>query len=63
MIKLSKTQLHKMGQSVGFSGRLLWSLLKNGLPLIDNVLQLLTNRVLIPLELTAVATAADAAIL
>ena len=32
-IKLSKTQLHKIGQSGGFLG----SLLKTGLPLIGNV--------------------------
>ena len=29
-IKLSKTQLHKTGQSAGFLGRLLGLLLKNG---------------------------------
>ena len=33
-IKLSKTQLHKIGQSEGFLGRLLGSLLRTGLPLI-----------------------------
>ena len=32
-IKLSKTQLHKIGQSIGFLGRLLGPLLKTGLPL------------------------------
>ena len=37
-IKLSKTQLHKTGQSGGFLGRLLGSLLKSGLPLIGSVL-------------------------
>ena len=31
-IKLSKTQLHKIGQSGGFLGRLLGSLLEIGLP-------------------------------
>ena len=36
-IKLSKTQLHKIGQSGGFLGRLLGQLLKTGLPLIENV--------------------------
>ena len=36
-IKLSKTQLHKIGQSGGFLGRLLGSLLKTGLPLMKNV--------------------------
>ena len=33
-IKLSKTQLYKMIQSVGFLGRLIGPLLKSGLPLI-----------------------------
>ena len=33
-IKLSKTQLHKIGQSGGFLGRLLGPLLKTGSPLI-----------------------------
>ena len=37
-IKLSKTQLHKIGQSGGFLGILLGRLLKSGLPLIGNVL-------------------------
>ena len=35
-IKLSKTQLSKMIQSVGFLGRLLGPLIKTGLPLIEN---------------------------
>ena len=38
-IKLSKTQLHKIGQSGGFLGRLLGTLLKFGLPLIGNVIK------------------------
>ena len=38
-IKLSKTQLHKIGQSGGFLGRLLGPLLKIGLPLMKNVLK------------------------
>ena len=62
-IKLSKTQLHKIGQSGGFLGRLLGPLLKTGLPLIENVLKPLAKSVLIPLELTAAAASAiDAAI-
>ena len=61
-IKLSKTQLSKMIQSGGFLGRLLGSLLKTGLPLIKNVIKLLAKSVLIPLELTEAASAADAAI-
>ena len=61
-IKLSKTQLHKIGQSGGFLGRLLGPLLKTGLPLMENVLKPLAKSILIPLELTAAAAATDAAI-
>ena len=61
-IKLSKTQLHKIGQSGGFLGRLLGPLLKTGLPLIGNVLKPLAKSVLIPLGLTAPASATGAAI-
>ena len=60
--KLSKTQLHKIGQSGEFLGRLLGLLLKTGLPLIGNVLKLLATSILIPLELTAAASTIDAAI-
>ena len=60
--KLSKTQLSKMIQSGGFLGRLLVPLLKNGLPLIKNVITPLAKSVLIPLVLTAAASAADAGI-
>ena len=35
-IKLSKTELHNIGQAGGFLGRLLGPLLKTGLPLIGN---------------------------
>ena len=38
-IKLSKTQLHKIGQSDGFFGTLLGLLLKTGLPLIWKLLK------------------------
>ena len=38
-IKLSKTQLYKIGQSSKFLGRLLGPLLKTGLPLMKNVLK------------------------
>ena len=38
-VKLSKTQLHKIGQSGGFLGRILGPLLKTGLLLIGNVLK------------------------
>ena len=61
LIKLSKTQLHKIGQSRGFLGRLLRPLLKTGLPLIKNVLKPLAQTFLIPLGLTT-AAATDAAI-
>ena len=53
--RLSKTQLHKTGQSGQFSGRLLRSLLKIGLPLMKNVLKQLAKSALIPLELTGPA--------
>ena len=62
-IKLSKTQLHKKGQSVGFLGILLGPLLKTGLHLMKSVLiPLLAKIVLIPLRLTASASATDEAI-
>ena len=61
-IKLTKTQISKMMQSGGFLGRLLGPLLKTGLPLIKNVIKLLAKYVLIPLGLTAAASAADAGI-
>ena len=38
-INLSKTKLHKIGQSWGFLGRILGSLLKTGLLLMWNVLK------------------------
>ena len=61
-IKLSKIQLHKIGQSEGFLGRLLGPLIKTGLPLIRNILKPLAKNVLIPLQLIAAASAADATI-
>ena len=61
-IKLSKTQLSKMIQSGGFLGRLLGPLLKTGLPLIKSVIKPLAKSVLIPLGLTAAASAANAGI-
>ena len=59
--KLSKTQLSNMIQFGGFLGRLLGLLLKTGLPSI-NVIKPVTQSVLIPLELTGAASAADAGI-
>ena len=49
-----------MIQSGGFLGRLLGPLLKTGLPLMKSVIKPLTKSVLIPLGLTAAASAADA---
>ena len=49
IIKLSKTQLHRVGQSGGFLDSLSEPLLKTGLPLIENVLKPLAKSVLIPL--------------
>ena len=54
--------MHKIGQSGGFLGKLLGSLLKTGLPLIGNVMKPLAESVLIPLRLTAEAAATDATI-
>ena len=61
-INFSKTQLSKMIQSGGFLGKLLGPLLKTGLPLIKNILPPLAKSVLIPLGLTAAASAADVGI-
>ena len=57
-IKLSKTQLYKTGQSAGFFGKLLESLLKTGLPLMKTVLELPAKSVLIQLGLTVASTVA-----
>ena len=59
-IKLSKSPIPKMIQSGQFLGRLLGPLLKTGLRLIKNVIK--PKTILIPLELTVAAPAADAAI-
>ena len=45
--------MHKIGQSIGFLGRLLGPLLKTGLPLMKNVLKPLAKSLLLPLVLTA----------
>ena len=60
-IKLSKTRLHKIGQSGGFLSRLLRTITENKL-LMKNVLKPLAKGVLIPLGLTAAAAATDTAI-
>ena len=56
-MKLSNTQFHKIGQSGGF----LVPLLKYGLPLLKNVIKPLVKSVLLPLGLTAPASATDVA--
>ena len=53
--KLSKNQLHKIGQWGGFLGRILGPLLKNGLSLIGNVLKPLARSSFILLGLTTAA--------
>ena len=61
-IKSSKAQLPKMIQSGGFLGKRLAPLLKTGLPLMKSAIKPLAKSVLIPLGLTAAASAADAGI-
>ena len=58
-INLSKTQLSTMMQLRGILGRLLGLLLETRLPLMKSVIQPLGKHVLIPLGLTAAASAAD----
>ena len=52
-IKLSKTQLHKIGQTEGFLGRTLGPMLKTGLPLIGNILKPLAKSVLITIRINS----------
>ena len=61
-IKLSKAQINKIIQFGDFLGKLLGPLLKTRLPLIKNVIKPLAKSVLIPLGLTAAASAAGAGI-
>ena len=61
-IKLLKTQLSKVIQSGGFLGKLLGPLLRTGLLLIKSAIKSLAKSVLVPLGLTAAASAADAGI-
>ena len=61
-IKFSKAQLSKLIQSGGFLGKLLGPLLRTELPLMKSVIKPLAKSVLIPLGLTAAASAADAGI-
>ena len=59
---LSKTQTSKMIQSREFLGRFLGSLLKAGLLLMKNVIKPYAKSVIIPLGLTAAASAGNAGI-
>ena len=61
-IKLSKTQISIMIKSGGILGRLLVPLLKTVLPMMKIAVKPLAKNVLIPLGLTAAASAADAGI-
>ena len=61
-IKFPKAQINKIIQSGGFLGKLLGPLLKTRLPLIKNVIKPLAKSALIPLGLTAAASAADVGI-
>ena len=61
-IELPKTPLSKIIQLGGFLGRLLGPLLKAGFPLMKSVIQQLAKSVLIPLGLTAAASAEDGVI-
>ena len=54
--------LSKIIKSRGFPGRLLGPLLKTGLHLIRNIIKPLAKSILVPLGLTATATAADSRI-
>ena len=61
-IKLFRAPTSKIIQSGGFLRKLLGPLLKTKLPLIKNIIKPLAKSVLIPLGLTAAASAADAGI-
>ena len=60
-MKLSKSQLHKIGESGILLGRLLWPLLKTGLFLMKNLQKPLAKIVWMTSGLTAVASATAAA--
>ena len=60
MSNFYKAQISKIIQSRAFLGKLLGPLLKTGLPLIKNAIKPLAKSVIIPLGLTAAASAADA---
>ena len=54
--------MNKIGQSGGFWRSLLEQLLKTGLPLMKNLRKPLAKSILIPLRLTAAASATDTGI-
>ena len=60
IIKFSKLHLSRMIQLGGFLSRLLGLLLKAGLPVIGDVRKLLTESILVLLELTVAVSATDA---
>ena len=60
-MKLSKTQLHEIGQPGGYVVRLLRPLRKSGFPILENVLKPLAKSAIMTLELTA-TSASNAAI-
>ena len=60
--KLWKNKSQYIGQSGGLLVVSLRQLLKRSLPLIKNILELLAKNILIPLGLTAAASARDEAI-
>ena len=60
-MKFSKAELDKIGQS-GFLGKILGPFLNPGLPAIENALKRSVESVLLPLGLTAVASATEAGI-
>ena len=59
-IKLSKTQLHKIVQSVGIFRQIFRTITKDQIALIGNVLKSSAKTVLTPLGLTAAASRANA---
>ena len=61
-MKLSTSQLHKIGPLAELLGRLLGPLLETGLPLMKKFFKPLTKSILIPLGLTAVVSATDISI-
>ena len=61
-IKLSKIQLHKIGQSGGFLGRLLGTLIRTEFPSMKHVVKPLAKSILIPLGLTTATSATGTAI-